>query len=68
MHKDIARLFLCQFKSLYSSVTSDLSELSHISERIKAGINNDYIVSLFNSISSHGSVSINLLSATIIAI
>ena len=29
-HKDMANLFSCQYKSLYSSVASDLSELSHI--------------------------------------
>ena len=39
-HKDIANLFSCQYKSLYSSVTSDLSELSHMYDSIKADINN----------------------------
>ena len=39
-HKDIANLFSCQYKSLYSSVTSDLSELSHMYDIIKADINN----------------------------
>ena len=120
-HKDIANLFSCQYKSLYSSVTSDLSELSHMYDSIKADINNvclsnnhscgsfydhtvyriivvnaisslcagksdgvdgicsdnlkhatdrfiDYIVSLFNSILSHGCVHISFLSSTIIPI
>ena len=39
-HKDIANLFSCQYKSVYSSVTSDLSELSHMYDSIKADINN----------------------------
>ena len=39
-HKYIANLFSCQYKSLYSSVTSDLSELSHMYDSIKADINN----------------------------
>ena len=120
-HKDIANLFSCQYKSLYSSVTSDLSELSHMYDSIKADINNvclsnnhscgsfydhngyrinvvnairslcagksdgvddicsdnlkhatdrfiDNIVSLFNSILSHGCVPISFLSSTIIPI
>ena len=120
-HKDIANLFSCQYKSLYSSVTSDLSELSHMYDSIKADINNvclsnnhsrgsfydhpvycinvvnairslcadksdgvddncsdnlkhatdrfiDYIVSLFNSILSHGCVPTSFLSSTIIPI
>ena len=120
-YKDIANLFSCQYKSLYSSVTSDLSELSHMYDSIKADINNvclsnnhscgsfydhtvyrinvvnairslcagksdgvddicsdnlkhatdrfiDYIVSLFNSILSHGCVPISFLSSTIIPI
>ena len=120
-HKDIANLFSCQYKSLYSSVTSDLSKLSHMYDIIKADINNvclsnnhscgsfyyhtvyrinvvyairsmcagksdgvddicfdnlkhatdrfiDYIVSLFNSILSHGCIHISFLSSTIIPI
>ena len=39
-HTDIANLFSCQYKSLYSSVTSDLSQLSHMYDSIKADINN----------------------------
>ena len=121
VHKDIANLFSCQYKSLYSSVTSDLSELSDMYDSIKADINNvclsnnhsrgsfydhtvyrinvvnairslcagksngvddicsdnlrhatdrfiDYIVSLFNSILSHGCVPISFLFSTIIPI
>ena len=118
-HNDIANLFSCQYKSLYSSVTSDLSELSHMYDSIKADINNvclsnnhsrgsfydhtvyhinvvnairslcagdgvddicsdnlkhatdrfiDYIVSLFNTILSHGCVPISFFSSTIIPI
>ena len=37
-HKNIANLFSCQYKSLYSSVTSDL--LSHMYDSIKSDINN----------------------------
>ena len=36
VHKDISNLFSCQYKSLYSSVTSDLSKLSHMYDSIKA--------------------------------
>ena len=43
-HKDIANLFSCQYKSLYSNVTSDLSELSHMYDSIKAGITNLYFL------------------------
>ena len=120
-HKDIANLFSCQYKSLYSSVTSDLSELSHMYDSIQADINNvclsnnhscgsfydhtvyrinvvnairslcagksdgvndicsdnlkhatdrfiDYIVSLFNSILSHGCILISCVSPSIIPI
>ena len=122
-HKDIhiANLFSCQYKSLYSSVTSDLPELGYMYDSIKADINNVclsnnhscgsfydhavyriivvnvirslcvgksdgvdaicsdnlrhttdrciyYIVSLFNSILSHGCVPISFLSSTLIPI
>ena len=41
MHiKDITNLFSCQYTSLYSSVTSDLSELGHMYDSINAEINN----------------------------
>ena len=40
VHTNIANLFSCQLKSLYSSVTSDLSELSHMYDSTKADINN----------------------------
>ena len=45
-HKDIANLFSCRYKSLYSSVTSDLSELSHMYASIKADINNVCLISI----------------------
>ena len=42
-HTDCANLFSCQYKSLYSSVPSYLSDLSHMFDSIKADINNVYL-------------------------